>query len=94
MDGPNREKRIGRIAHRILTRRAQRLNMTVHKEGYVPISELLNVPRFKNRNVTSEEITTMVTNDTEDRFTVNGTHIKANSGHVFDVNAEGLPVLA
>lgn len=66
-----REERIQRRTYRILARKPARFGFTFDETtGALALTDLCNIPLFKRRDMTVEELTTALTSDSEGRFTV------------------------
>ena len=64
------EARIQRRTHRILTRKPTRFNFTFDEAGALALTDLCEVPLFKRQDVTVEQLTAALNNDSENRFVI------------------------
>lgn len=79
---------ISRTISFALRHKPEAFNLTPDSAGWVEISDLIEQFNAQQVSITFEELMQIVSEDTKQRFSVNGSRIRANQGHSFPVELE------
>lgn len=87
------EIRLSKFLSRILRHRPQALGLTLDGEGWADIDELISAANEHGRSLTRQDIERVVATNDKQRFTIEGSRIRANQGHSIPVDLGLQPVV-
>lgn len=87
----NFEQKISKFISLVLRHKPDLINIDIDDKGYTDIDSLIsNINKYKNTNITKNDLISIVNNDEKGRYSFNDniTRIRANQGHSINVNIE------
>lgn len=95
MNTKNREEELGRFLSCILRHRPEIINITLDKQGYADVEELLREMKKHGKKIDQLMLEKIVRENNKQRYSFNENHtkIRANQGHSIKVDLELKPII-
>lgn len=83
---PSDSIRLSKLLSLVLRHQPETIGVSLDREGWIPIDELLFAMKQHGRVISREELEALVANSDKQRFLIRDNRIRANQGHSLEVD--------